>query len=102
MGEMAELGGVRPRLLADGTIELRPWPASLELSQKVSEIFERAGMKEQRPWVWGVAQAVDEPQRPSSRAVRRRTLAALVLVGALVGALVGIIKSRRARLSASS
>ena len=98
MGEMAELGGVRPRLLADGTIELRPWPASLELSQKVSEIFERAGMKEQRPWVWGVARADDEPQRPSSRAVRRRTLAALVLVGALVGALVGIIKFRRARL----
>jgi hypothetical protein len=56
MGELAELGGVHPYLLADDTIELRPSPASPELSQKVAEIFERAGLKELLPWVWGVAQ----------------------------------------------
>jgi hypothetical protein len=95
MGELAELGAVRPRLLADDTIELRPWPASPELSQKVSEIFERAAVKELRPWVWGVAKADDVSRRRSSRAVRMRTLAAL----ALVGALVGILKFRRLRLS---
>ncbi len=57
MGELAELGGVHPYLLADDTIELRPSPASPELSQKVAEIFERAGVRELRPWVWGVANA---------------------------------------------
>jgi hypothetical protein len=98
MGEMAELGGVRPRLLADGTIELRPWPASLELSQKVGDIFERAGMKELRPWVWGVEKADDLPPRRSPRAVRMRALAALAIVGAFVGAVVGILRFRRARL----
>jgi hypothetical protein len=99
MGELAGLGAVRPRLLADDAIELRPWPASPELSQKVSEIFERARMREVRPWVWGVAKA-DEVSLPrSSRAVHVRMVAALALLGALVGALVGIIKIRRARLS---
>ena len=99
MGELAELGAVRPRLLADDTIELRPWPASPELSQKVSEIFERAGVKELQPWVWGVAKADDVSRPRSSRAVRMRTLAALALLGALVGALVGILKFGRPRLS---
>ncbi|HEX7263289.1 MAG TPA: hypothetical protein VF383_03825 [Candidatus Dormibacteraeota bacterium] len=98
MGEMAELGGVRPRVLADGTIELRPWPASLELSQKVSEIFERAGMKELRPWVWGVEKTDDVSRQRPSRAARVRTLAALAIVGAFVGALIGILRFRRARL----
>jgi hypothetical protein len=95
---MAELGAVRPRLLADDTIELRPWPASSQPSLKVSEILWRAEMKELRPWVWGVAKANDVCGRPA-RAVRMRTLAALGLVGALVGILVGILKFRRARLS---
>jgi hypothetical protein len=95
MGELAELGAVRPRLLADDTIELRPWPASPELSLKVSEIFERADMKELRPWVWGVAKADDVSRRRPSMALRMPTLAAL----ALVGALVGILKFRRARSS---
>jgi hypothetical protein len=103
MGQLAELGAVRPRLLADDTIELRPWPASPELSQKVSDIFERAAVKELRPWVWGVAKADDIFRRQSSRAVRMRTLAALALVGALagalVGAMVGILRFRRLRLS---
>jgi hypothetical protein len=99
MGELAELGAVRPRLLADDTIELRPWPASPELSLKVSEIFERADMKELRPWVWGVAKADDVSRRRPSMALRMPTLAALALVGALAGALVGILKFRRARLS---
>jgi hypothetical protein len=57
MEELVALGGVRPRLLADDSIELRPMPASPELSQKVAEIFERAGVRELRPWVWGVAEA---------------------------------------------
>jgi len=95
MGELAELGAVRPRLLGDDTIELRPWPASPELSHKVSEIFERAGVIELQPWVWGVTKADDASRRRSSRAVRMRTLAALALLGALVGALVGILKFRR-------
>ena len=99
MWELAELGAVRPRLLADDTIELRPWPASPELSRKVSEIFEGAGMKELRPWVWGAVKAVDVSRPRSYRAVRMRTVAALTLVGALVGTLVGILKFRRARLS---
>jgi hypothetical protein len=99
MGELAELGAVRPRLLADDTIELRPWPAAPELSQKVSDIFERAGLKELRPWVWGVANAGYVSRRGSSRAVRMRTVAALALIGALAGALVGILKFRRPRLS---
>jgi hypothetical protein len=99
MGELAELGAVRPRLLADDTIELRPWPASPELSQKVIDIFERAGVKELRPWVWGVAKADDVSRRPSPRAVRMLTLAALALVGALVGTLVGLLRFRRAKVS---
>ncbi|HYT14650.1 MAG TPA: hypothetical protein VEL12_17835 [Candidatus Nitrosopolaris sp.] len=99
MGELIELGAVRPRLLADDTIELRPWPASPELSHRVSEIFERAGVKELRPWVWGVAKADDVSRRRSSRAVAMRTVAALALIGTLVGAFVGILKFRRARLS---
>jgi len=99
MGELIELGAVRPRLLADDTIELRPWPASPELSERVSDIFERAGVKELRPWVWGVAKADHVSRRRSSRAVGMRTLAALALIGALVGAFVGILKLRRARLS---
>ena len=99
MGELAELGAVRPRLLADDAIELRPWPASPELSEKVTEIFERASMKEVRPWVWGVAKADDASRPRSSRAVRMRTVAALALAGALVGALVGILTYRRPRLS---
>jgi hypothetical protein len=56
MGELAALGGVHPYLLADDTIELRPSPASPELSHKVAEIFERTGLRELLPWVWGVAQ----------------------------------------------
>jgi hypothetical protein len=99
MGELAELGGVRPRLLADDAIELRPWPASPELSKKVTEIFERARMTEVRPWVWGVEKADDVSRPRSSRAVRMRMVAALALLGALGGALVGILKFRRARLS---
>jgi hypothetical protein len=81
---MAELAavGVRPRLLADDTIELRPAPASPELSQKVDEIFERAGARELRPWVWGV-----ERSRRWSRAVRVLPLTALALFGALVATL---------------
>ena len=99
MGELAELGAVRPRLLADGAIELRPWPSSPELSQKVTEIFWRARMQEVRPWVWGVAKT-DHASRPrSSRAVRMRMVAALALAGALVGAVVGILTFRRPRLS---
>jgi hypothetical protein len=99
MGELAELGAVRPRLLADDAIELRPWPSSPELSQKVTEIFWRARMKEVRPWVWGVPKADDVSRLRSSRAVRMRTLAALALVGALVGTLVGMLKFRRPRFS---
>jgi hypothetical protein len=99
MGELAELGAVRPRLLADGAIELRPWPSSPELSQKVTEIFWRARMQEVRPWVWGVAKAEDASRSRSSRAVRMRMVAALTLAGALVGALVGILTYRRPRLS---
>ena len=74
--------GLRPRLLADDTIELRPAPASPELSQKVNEIFERAGARELRPWVWGV-----ERSRRWPRAVRVRPLTALGLLGALVAIL---------------
>ena len=99
MGELAELGGVRPRLLADDAIELRPWPASPELSQKVTEIFWRARMQEVRPWVWGVTKASNGSRSRSSRAVRMRMVAALALAGALVGALVGILTFRRPRLS---
>jgi hypothetical protein len=81
---MAELAavGLRPRLLADDTIELRPAPASPELSQKVNEIFERAGAREVRPWRWEV-----ERSRRWSRAVRVRPLAALGLFGGLVAIL---------------
>ena len=57
MQELTELGGVHPHLLADDTIEVRPAPASPELSQKVAEIFARAGVQELRPWIWGVAEA---------------------------------------------
>jgi hypothetical protein len=55
--ELEALGVVHPHLLADDTIEVRPSPASRELSQKVAEIFERAGVRELRPWIWGVAEA---------------------------------------------
>jgi hypothetical protein len=87
---MAELAavGVRPRLLADDAIELRPAPASPELSHKVYEIFERAGARELRPWVWGV-----ERSRRWSRAIRVIPLTAL----ALVGALAAILKFRSTR-----
>jgi hypothetical protein len=57
MQELTALGGVHPRLLADDTIEVRPAPAPPELSQKVAEIFARAGAQELRPWIWGVAEA---------------------------------------------
>jgi hypothetical protein len=57
MGELVALGAIHPYLLADDTIELRPSPASPELSQRVAEIFERAGLRELEPWVWGVPQA---------------------------------------------
>jgi hypothetical protein len=57
MEELVALGDVHPYLLADGTIELRPWPASPELSQKVAQILAHAGVRELRPWVWGVAEA---------------------------------------------
>jgi len=79
--------GLHPRLLGDDTIELRPAPASPELSQKVNEIFEHAGARELRPWVWGV-----EGSRRWSRAVRVRPFAAL-----LFGALVAILKFRPKR-----
>ena len=87
---MAELEavGVRPRLLANDFIELRPAPALPELSQKVNEIFQRAGARELRPWVWGI----ERPRRWSS-AVRVGALAAL----ALSGALVAILKFRPRR-----
>jgi hypothetical protein len=57
MEELAALGDVHAHLLADDTIELRPWPASPELSQKVAQILGRAGARELRPWVWGIAEA---------------------------------------------
>jgi hypothetical protein len=90
MTELMALGAVRPRLLTDDTIELRPWPASPEISQKVTEIFERAGARELRPWVFGV----EEVSRPSSQAIRVRAVAGLALVGALVGALIAILRFR--------
>lgn len=90
MTELTALGAVRPRLLADDTIELRPAPAPPELSQKVAEIFERAGARELRPWVWGV----EEVSRPSSQAVRVRSVAALALLGALVGASIAVLRFR--------
>jgi hypothetical protein len=55
--ELTALGGVHPYLLADDTIELRPAPASPELSEKVAEIFKRAGVQELRPWIWGAVEA---------------------------------------------
>lgn len=58
MEELAALGGVHAYLLADGNVELRPSPASPELSQMIAEIFERAGLREVRPWIWGVPEAV--------------------------------------------
>ncbi len=57
MEELAALGAVHPSRLADDTIELRPAPAPPELSRKVNEIFARAGLRELRPWIWGVAEA---------------------------------------------
>jgi hypothetical protein len=90
MADLLALGAVRPRLLADDTIELRPAPASPELSQKVGEIFERAGARELRPWVWGI----EDVSRPSSPADRVRSVAALALLGALVGALIAILRFR--------
>jgi len=90
MTELAALGAERPRLLADDTIELRPWPASPKLSQKVTEIFERAGTRELRPWVWGIEKV---PQRPS-QAVRVQAVAAFAMFGALVGALIAILRFR--------
>jgi hypothetical protein len=72
MEELAALGGVRPRLLADDTIELRPAPAPPELSQKVAEIFERAGLRELRPWVWGVAEADRMTLAARAKALGRR------------------------------
>ena len=67
MDELAALGTVRPRRLADDTIELRPAPAAPELSRKVSEIFAREGLRELRPWIWGVAEdyTPDSPQNNS-------------------------------------
>jgi hypothetical protein len=91
MTELTALELVRPRLLADGTIELRPAPASPELSQKVTEIFERAGARELRPWVWGI----EEVSPRSSQAVRIRSIAALTLFGALVGAVIAIVRFRQ-------
>ena len=65
MEELAALGAVHPSRLADDTIELRPAPAPPELSRKVNEIFARAGLREVRPWIWGVAVA-DKPHSPAS------------------------------------
>jgi hypothetical protein len=62
--ELVALGDVHPYLLADGTIELRPWPASPELSQKVAQILSRAGVRELRPWVWGVVDAERATEPP--------------------------------------
>ena len=90
MTELTALGAVRPRLLANDTIELRPAPASPEISQKVTEIFERAGARELRPWVWGI----EDVSRPSSQAVRVRSVAEHVLLGALVGALIAVLRLR--------
>jgi len=84
MAELAELRGVRPRLLADDTIELRPAPASPELSQKVAEIFERAGVRELRPWVWGVAKAHRMTLAARVKAVGRRLRASRSRVAAAV------------------
>lgn len=91
MTELTALGLVRPRLLADDTIELRPAPASPELSQKVTEIFERAGARELRPWVWGI----EEVSPRSSQAVHVRSVAAFALFGALLGAVIAILRFRR-------
>ena len=90
MADLLALGAVRPRLLRDDTIELRPAPASPELSQKVAEIFVRAGARELRPWVWGI----EDVSRPSPAASRVRSVAALALIGALVGALIAIFRFR--------
>jgi hypothetical protein len=84
MEELTALGGVRPRLLADDTIELRPMPASPELSRKVAEIFERAGVREVRPWVWGVAEADRMTLAARAKAVGRRVRAGSSRVAAAV------------------
>jgi hypothetical protein len=84
MEELVALVGVRPRLLADDTIELRPAPASPELSQKVAEIFERAGVRELRPWVWGVAEADRLTLAARAKAVGRRLRASSSRVAAAV------------------
>jgi hypothetical protein len=83
MEELAALGGVRPRLLADDTIELRPAPAPPELSQKVAEIFERAGVREVRPWVWGVAEADRMTLAARAKAVGRRLRASRLALALL-------------------
>jgi hypothetical protein len=81
MEELAALDGVHAYLPADGTIEMRPWPASPELSRKVEEIFERAGVRELRPWIWGVAKA-DVTLAARAKAVGRRLRASSSRVAA--------------------
>jgi hypothetical protein len=98
MRELMALGPVRPRLLGDDTIELRPAPSAPDLSLKVSEIFERAGVRELRPWIWGFETASPRSTRP----VPMRSLVAAALFGAMVGALVASLKRRpgpRSRLA---
>lgn len=90
MAELTALEFVRPRLLADDTIELRPAPASPELSKKVAEIFDRAGARELRPWVWGIEDAAPS----SDQAVPVRSVAALALLGALAGTVIAIVRFR--------
>ena len=84
MKELAALDGVHAYLLADGTIEMRPAPASPELSRKVGAIFERAGLRELRPWVWGVAKPDKMTLAARAKAVARRLRASSSRVVAAV------------------
>lgn len=91
MRELEALGAVRPRRLADDTIELRPWPAAPDLSQKVNDVFERAGVLELRPWVWGLPTA---ERKWATSGIRVWPVATLALIGALVGASVAVLRLR--------
>jgi hypothetical protein len=95
MEELAALGAVHPRRLADDTIELRPAPAPPDLSRKVNEIFARAGLRELRPWIWGVAEAgVSElvPQgTPNSERQHGRGMVVYALTVVFVSVVVTVI-----------
>jgi len=48
---------IHPHRLADDTVEIHPSPAATpEFLRKVAGVCERAGMRELRPGVWGVAE----------------------------------------------